>query len=462
MDAQQIRQLRPKLNTYLRHFDDCFGRREPVAHLKTLVLGQLSDLPRKTLEPIADAAGLEPRTLQQFLSQHQWDHDRVRDLLEQRVARLHGSAGSIGIFDETGHVKKGDQTPGVQRQWCGRLGKIDNCVVTVHLGYAAGDFHCLLDSDLFLPEDWSADRERCRQAGIPDEVVHRPKWKIALELYDRAVANGVRLAWVTFDEHYPMNPEFLFALDDRGQAYIGEVKRTMTGWLASPSLLYKRPAGAKGPSGHFPRLKKKSLPAITVENMARYSPTLRDQPWERFRIKDTEKGPMVWEAKMTPIYLQRQGLPTRPHLLVIARNIEHPEEIKYFIANAPAGTSLERLLHVAFSRWHVERCFEDEKTELGLSHFEMRHYTALRRHLIVTSVTHLFLAEVHQDWRGKKPGPDGLPGADRQFGDGPLAVDLQSLEERIPGPRRSPDHRNAGPQSAGAPVAHESHARAAA
>jgi SRSO17 transposase len=462
MDAKQIKQLRPRLNAYLGQFDDCFARCEPVAHLQTYVLGQLSDLPRKSIEPIADAAGQDPRTLQQFLALHEWDHPRVRDILQQRVAREHPHPCSIGVIDETGHVKKGDKTPGVRRQWCGRLGKVDNCVVTVHMAYAAGDFHCLIDSDLFLPESWDDDRERCRRAKIPNDVVHRPKWQIALELRDRAVANGIRFNWLTFDEHYPMNPEFLFALDDRGQYYIGEVKRTFTGWLAEPALLYKRHPRAKGPAGRFPRLKKKNLPPITLENMLKYSPQLRKIPWEKFHIKDTEKGAMVWEAKAAPIYLKRNGLPTWPHWLVVARNVENPEEIKYFIGYAPAGTPLEVLLHVGFSRWRVERCFEDEKSELGMSHFEVRNYQSLQRHLIVTSITHLFLAEVRKELRGEKSGPDGLPSADGQFRADPLAVGLRPRPQTVLGSRGRDYCRDAGPQPAIAAVPRESQAQAIA
>jgi SRSO17 transposase len=455
MDAELIQRLRPMLNTFLRQFDDCFGRREPVEHLKTYVVGQLSGLARKSMEPMADAVGLEPRTLQHFLSLHEWDDNRLRDLLQQRVALEHSRGLTIGVIDETPHPKKGDKTPGVKRQWCGRLGKIDNCVVTVHLAYVAGDFHCLVDGELFLPEDWSADRERCRQAKIPDDVVYRPKWQIALGQRDRAVANGIRLDWITFDENYPMNPEFLFALDDRGQHYVGEVKRTYAGWLSQPGLLYKRHHQAKGPTGHFPRLKKKSAHPITLENMLSYSPELRKVPWEKFHIKDTDKGPMVWEAKAAAIYLKRNGLPTRPHWLIIARNMEKLDEIKFFIGNAPAGTPLEILLHVGFSRAHVERCFEDEKSELGLSHFEMRHYRGLCRHLIVTALTHLFLAETHQLWRGEKPGTDGLPASDSQFRMDPFPVGLRAGSDEVPGKSGGGHHGNAGTKSASPPVSCE-------
>lgn len=445
MDAERIRRLRPMLSTFLRQFDDCFARREPVEHLKTYVLGQLSSLPRKSLEPIADAAGLEPRTLQQFLSLHRWDERRVRDLLQQRVASKHGRGLTIGVIDETPHAKKGDKTPGVQRQWNGRLGKVDNCVVTVHLAYVAGEFHCLLDGELFLPEAWSADRERCQAAGIPDDLVHRPQWQIAIGQRDRAVANGVRLDWVTFDENYPMNPEFLFALDDRGQPYVGEVKRTYTGWLAQPALLYKRHHWAKGRTGHFPRLKKQNSPPITLEHMLTYSPILRPSPWEKFPIKDTDKGPMVWEARTAPIYLKRDGLPTQAHWLIITRNVENLGEIKFFLANAPAGTPLEMLLHVGFSRAHVERCFEDEKSELGLSHFELRTYRGLCRHLIVTALTHLFLAEVHGLWRGEKSGAHGLPASHGHFGLGPLIGGVRTRLPQVPG--ASVGHHPADPRA---------------
>jgi SRSO17 transposase len=160
------------LDKYLRQFDDCFGRIEPVERLKAYVTGQLSDLQRKSIEPMADAAGLPPRNLQQFLSLNKWDEMHMCDTLEQIVANEHQHPYSIGTFDETGHSKKGDKTPGVQRQWCGNTGKTDDCVVTVHLSYTAGGFHCLLDGELFLPESWSQDRDRCKAAGIPEQMTY--------------------------------------------------------------------------------------------------------------------------------------------------------------------------------------------------------------------------------------------------------------------------------------------------
>jgi len=171
MDVQELGQLKRKLDRFLRLFDDCFQRKDTRAHLPIYVSGQLSDLPQKSVEPMAIKAGVAPRTLQEFLSQHKWDEDRMCDRLQQLVTTEEAGPNSIGIFDETSDVKKGDKTPGVQRQWCGSVGKKENCLVTVHLGYARDDFHCLINGELYLPKDWSNDRERCREAGIPDEMI---------------------------------------------------------------------------------------------------------------------------------------------------------------------------------------------------------------------------------------------------------------------------------------------------
>ena len=141
MDAKQIRRLRPELKRYLKNFDDCFFRKDTRAHMYTYVEGQLSDLKEKSCEPIAVAAGIPPRNLQEFLATYKWEEDLARDRLHELVIRHHSGPHSIGIIDETSDVKKGDKTPGVKRQWCGTVGKTENCIVTVHLGYATGDFH---------------------------------------------------------------------------------------------------------------------------------------------------------------------------------------------------------------------------------------------------------------------------------------------------------------------------------
>lgn len=451
MDANQLRQLGPKLDRFLQRFADCFDRKDTRAHLRTYVRGQLSDLPEKSVEPIALEAGVAPRTLQEFLSQLKWNEDKMRDRLQGLVSTEHAGAHGIGIFDETSDPKKGDKTPGVQRQWCGRLGKTENCLVTVHLSYAQEDFHCLLDGDLFLPESWAADRERCREAGIPDAVTYRPKWRIALELYDRAVANGLAFEWVTFDEGYGAKPEFLRELSVRRQWYVAEVPRSFTGWLRPPRVVmrpYRRHGRGRGRA--VPRLASGSPPARRVEEFLE-DKALRDQAWQRWRVKDGEKGPQVWECKHVLFYPKdANGLPGEALHLVVARNVQDPEELKFFVSNAPAQTSVGVLLKVAFSRWRVERCFEDDKGEIGLDQYEGRRYLGLKRHLIISAVSYLFLAQVREDWRGEKSGPDRVPVADGGGGTDPSVEFGTHHESHTLGQSSQKDHLSPAAQCPGA------------
>jgi SRSO17 transposase len=416
MDADTIMRIKPELTTFLHQFDDCFGRVTTRRYLDLYVEGQLSDLPRKSIEPMADAVGEPPRNLQQFLSLFRWDEGRARDRLQQYVARRHTHRESVGVIDETSFVKKGEKTAGVQRQHCGAVGKIENCVVTVHLAYATPDFHTLLDGMPYLPKDtWATDRNRCREAGIPDEVTYRPKWQIALEQYHRAVPNGVRFAWLTFDEGYGSKPPFLQALDRMGQNYVAEVPTDLTVWTARPDVRYRDHARdhPRGRPRQYPRLKVKNNPRIEVRNVLTYSPRLRDIPWETYHVKDGSKGPILWRAKRMMVYLpDERGLPTRPYHLLIAQNVFNPGQIKYFISNAPEPATVDALLAVAFSRWTIERAFEDSKMELGMDHFEVRKYLSIQRHLILTCLSHVFLSEFRHKHRGKKSRSNRQPGGD--------------------------------------------------
>jgi SRSO17 transposase len=424
MDAQAVMELRPALTAYLREFDGCFANIRSRRHLETYVAGQLSDLQRKSIEPMADAAGVPPRTLQEFLSLARWDEAAARERLQRRVARRHGHPHGVGVIDETSFVKKGNRTACVQRQHCGAVGKLENCVVSVHLGYAAGDFHMLLDGELFLPEEtWHHNRTRCRAVGIPDEVVYRPKWQMALEQYRRAVRHGVRFAWLTFDEGYGGKPPFLRELDACGQNYVAEIPASFVGWTVEPEVLRRElPRDRRGGRPRkYPRLKVKHTPACEVRDLLTYSPIVRRLPWVAYHVKDGEKGPQVWEAKGVPLWIKdERGLPTGPYPLVFARSVLDPTEVKFFLSNAPSDTPVDVLLLVAFSRWRIERMFEDGKGELGLDHFEVRRYGSLCRHLLLTCVSYLFLAEFRE--RQKKPrGADPLPSPD---GDTDVGEDL--------------------------------------
>jgi SRSO17 transposase len=424
MDATIIQQIKPNLNRFLKQFDGCFGRRTVRRYLGMYVEGQLGPLQRKSIEPMADAAGEPPRNLQQFFSLFRWDHALMRDLVQRLVAQKHAVAHSIGIFDETTFVKKGDKTAGVQHQYCGAVGKQENCMMSVHLAYATPDgFHCMLDGELYLPkETWHEDRERCREAGIPDDYVYRPKWRMALDQLTRANANGVRMTWLTFDEAYSRVGEFRRALEERGQNYVAEVPTNFAVWTKRPEALC--PAHARDGEAARPikgrRLKIKNNPRVEVRNILKYSSIMRNEPWVNYHVKEGTKGPIVWKAKRIMVWpADAQDMPGTAYHLIVARNVLKPKEVKYFVSNAPPQTAIETLLLVAFSRWHVERAFEDCKEELGLKHFEVRQFQCIQRHLILSCVSYLFLAQMKYDVKKKRTDePDDSPiaGSDRATG----------------------------------------------
>jgi SRSO17 transposase len=397
MTPDQMIALGTAFAAFLRVFEICMEYRPTVEHLHSYCRGLLSDLPRKSIEPIALACGTAVRTLQEFLRDHVWDHFRMRDLLQQRLVRQPALSaaddlGTIGVIDETSTAKKGTKTPGVSRQYCGERGKVDNCVVTVHLAVVRGLFKTIIDAALFLPRVWSEDRPRCREAKIPDELVYRPKWRIALEQVARAVANGLTLDWLTFDEYYGGKPAFLHELEAQGRRYIGEVPRNFR-------CLTRRPKGKK-PKGGW-RGKR-------ADNLARFSSALNQQEWRGITLTRLTLEEQEWEVRAGQVYLIRnrhnrrhRELTTRTYWLLVARNTA-TGQVKYFLSNAPAETPVETLLRVAFCRWNVEHALRVAKSEIGFGHFEGRSYVALMRHQILCLLVLGFVAEHTDRLRGKK------------------------------------------------------------
>jgi len=415
MTADQIRSLQPALAALLARFRCCFRMAPTFRHWEHYLLGLMADLKRKSIEPIALAAGVAVRTLQEFLAFLEWEHERANDMLQRLVADEHGSRKAVGVIDASGHAKQGRKTPGVKRQYCGETGKIDNCVVGQHLLYTDNDsknpFLCMLASDLYLPQEWASDRERCREAKIPDNVVYRPKWRIAIDQVKQAIGNGIRFAWLTFDEDYGSVSSFWFALDRLGPWGIGEVRKSFLCWPTWPPY----------------RSQQRAHAAKRVDNVCRWSPVFRDQEWRRVHIKDTTRGPVVWEVKAARVHLvdasgSRSKPTDRQYWLIVARNPD-TQEIKYFVSNAPASAKRKEMLEVAFARWHVEKWFERAKQEAGLGAFEVRTYTSLIRHWFCSRMVMYFLATQTQRLRGEKPADHA--GAGGRGGERPGLGDLE-------------------------------------
>jgi len=225
---------------------------------------------------------LPPRTLQEFLSIADWDEDRLRDTVQRLVVRDHAQEQAIGIVDESGHAKKGKKTACVHRDYCGATGKVDNCVMGVHLCYASfdGQFRAMLDSDLYLPKEGWNDPGRRKEAGIPDAVVYRGKHLIALEQLARAAGNGVRFTWVTADEWYGEKPPFIAGLEELKLRFVLEIPKNVMGWLHEPG-------DASAGRGE-------------VQDLVRWSTPMLRQDWVEYHIKDTQTGPLVWEVRAAP------------------------------------------------------------------------------------------------------------------------------------------------------------------
>ena len=239
---------------------------------------------------------------------------------------------------------------------------------------------------------------------------------------------------------------FLDELRMRGQDFVAEVPVTCTGWITKPRVTTRRRKRGGQPT-RKPRLVQAAAPFRTVRELAEQAPALRDQPWQAWHVKDGAKGPMVWEAQHVWFFPRGvDDLPQDGAHLIVARNVLEPATLKFFVGHAPRDTGLGVLLKVAFSRWHVERCFEDEKMELGFDHFEGRSYVGLMRHQTITAVTHLFLARTCHQWRGEKIGVDGVPSAHRGRRPGAIVVaDGPGTNPLAPAGRRH-DHRNPASQ----------------
>ena len=381
MTEREIAALGPAFAAYLRRFRGCFLQKRTASHFDTYCRGLLSDLPRKTVEPIALEAGTAVRTLQEFLVTARWDHGHARDTLQRHLGAVLADLsadplGPVGVIDETSCRKWGDQTPGVQRQYLGCVGKIDHGIVTVHVGVARGTVQALLDAELYLPKSWAADRDRCRGAGIPDDVRYRPKWRIAVDQWLRLTENGVSFDWLVFDEGYGSKVPLLRFLNLVGQHFVAEVPVNFT---------------VRDRAGGPARRADVRLSADDARGGRRHRLTHRTVRASFLRATTAA----VWVAD-------------REHTLVVAVN-EATAEVKYFLTNATSAP-LTRVLAVAFRRSTVEHAFRLGKQEAGLMHYEGRDYTGLMRHLTVALVVLGFVATHTQRLRGEKPAGDGRAG----------------------------------------------------
>jgi SRSO17 transposase len=345
-----------------------FGRVEPRRQARAYVGGLLAPLAAKNGWTLAEAAGdKSPDRMQRLLNRAGWDADGTRDDVRGYVVRHLGDAGGVLVVDETGFVKKGTRSAGVQRQYSGTAGRVENCQLGVFLAYAGPRGRALLDRELYLPKSWTDDRDRCREAGVPDDVQFATKAELARLMLGRALDAGVPAAWVTADEVCGRDGRFRDWLEQRRTGYVVAV----AGNQAVP-----------GSSG-----------ASRADVLAAHAP---DQAWQRRSCGKGSKGPRVYDWAAATLPEDGTEPPGWSRYLLARRslttNAKGEHELAYYLCAAPAGTADEELIRVAGSRWAIEECFQAAKNETGLDQYQVRRYDAWYRHVTLAMLAHAYLA----------------------------------------------------------------------
>jgi SRSO17 transposase len=359
----ELRALHPRLAPR-------FARAEPRRRARGYLQALLGPVERKNGWQIAERVGeATPDGIQRLLNAATWDAEAVRDDLRAYVAEHLGDSGGVPILDETGFIKKGTQSVGVQRQYSGTAGRIENCQIAVFLAYASPRGCAFLDRALYLPKEWASDARRRAAAGVPDDVAFATKPAPARTMLARALDAGVPAAWVAGDSVYGNDRRLRVWLEGRRQPFVLAIKATEPLWQDGPHYVAAEASAAALPAGRCQR------PAA---GMGAKGPRLYDWAWGE-----------VWRLQLTPEE-RAWG-----HWLLIRRSIEDPTDLAYYIAFAPrAGTTLATLVAVAGARWQIEAGFEAAKGECGLDEYEVRRWDAWHRHITLALLAHAFLAVV--------------------------------------------------------------------
>ncbi|AMM06585.1 MULTISPECIES: IS701 family transposase [Streptomyces] len=372
-----------------------FGRVELRRRMRDYVRGLLAPVARKNSWQLAEQAGHStPDGLQHLLAGSKWEPDDIRDDLQEYVAAKLGDADGVLIIDDTGFIKKGTTSAGVQRQYSGTAGRTENCQIGVFAAYASARGRALVDRELYLPKSWTEDRERCRTARIPDEREFATKGELARHMVLRALASPLPIAWVTADSAYGQDNRFRRLLEQSGVGYV----------LAVPKSQF-------------------SVGCSRIEGLFAQAPA---EAWEKISCGDGAKGPRVyhWAAVRLPAVAEfdYQGeVPHRMRWALARRSISKPDEIAYYLAYAPLQVTVQELVRVAGARWAIEECFQAAKNECGLDQYEVRRYVGWHRHITLAMLAHAFLtAMAHQSWEkgAEQVGQPGSSGSQwRRFGD---------------------------------------------
>ncbi len=355
-----------------------FVRAEPRRRAMAYLRGLLSSVERKNGWQLAEQAGeATPDGMQRLLGSAAWDADAVRDDLRAYVVEHLGDAAAVLVVDETGFLKKGTKSVGVQRQYSGTAGRIENCQVGVFLVYASASGHAFLDRALYLPKRWADDAARRTDAGIPADVSFQTKPQLATAMLKRALMGGVPASWVTGDEGYGGDRRLRIWLEEQDFPHVLAVKRTEPLWAAT----------AHGPAQ-----------VLATDLVAELPPSA----WTTLSAGDGAKGPRRYD--WARVAIRPWSDPDRGYWLLARRNLSDPSDLAYYVCYGPAAATLDDLVRVAGTRWAIEEAFEEAKGEVGLDQYEVRRWDGWHRHVTLCLLAHAFLAITRAHATGGEKG----------------------------------------------------------
>lgn len=366
---------------FIEPYQKAIGLKPRREHLATFLRGLVSDLERKSVEPIAVSQGFGRYDLQHFVGRSQWDERPLLRHLRAEVGAELGDADGVFVVDSSGVPKSGKDSVGVARQWCGRLGKVENCQVGVYVAYSAKGSSTLVDRRLYLPKSWADDPGRRSKVHVPKQVRFRKPWKLALEML-RNCRKEIRGGWVAADEEFGRPKKFRDGVAALGLRYLVEV----------PSNIVVRKRRGKG-SGRPP----------TWHRLSKFVKQIPWTEWRRFKLRDSDKGPVEVRAVMLRVETRRRRTRTKQEVLLVIETLDGSKRW-CFLTNASYRTPIEKLIEIAAQRNLIEQAFYLGKGAVGLDHYEVRTWQGWHHHTGCALIAQWFLVR-EQRRLGKKAPP---------------------------------------------------------
>ena len=392
IDKEDIPQFMQEFKGFHAQYAECFSREEPRGNFYQYMAGQMSQLERKSIEPIAlNVESAKVRAMQHFLSDIDWDEEQMLSRYHDMFVEDIGDTSGVLIFDESGFVKKGNDSVGVSRQYCGNVGKVENCQVGVYAAYASRHGYGFLDNRLFIPEKWFSEdyalrRGKCR---LTSDISFKTKPQLAVEMLEKIVDEGkIPFRYVAADSICGNSPEFPEAIEKVVDVtYFVPLPRDTLCWLQNPTILEKsyRYGGEKRTKKIIAETETKP---VTFEKIAKGT---NDYFWYRRAVSEGTKGPITYEFMKRRVVLCKEGQPDRKVWLIVRRTIGDKATYSYFISNASRSTHLKTFVWLSGVRWAIEQCFEEAKSDLGMDHYEVRKFPGWRHHMLTCMLAHFFL-----------------------------------------------------------------------